>query len=289
MSIDYSREMNTINEDFQQQRPLLEPTSAHYYTLSDQEGRLLAGLTVLLDGEMRALRAELNFHENPPVQTQNSLIRQAKNIVMRNYAGSGESTEISIMESRRQEAALVSHSGAPLYRKESSYRLWPIAASIGILFLVVLVVVLMVLFFRGGEETTASAALPTAQPTATPTVVAGAPPGSVEMQSSDGQTYYATTNGLPTSKYADARLAPGDNARIRRGLASFVRSEPGATAGEELVAIESGQGGQIVGGPVWLQGDQDTIVWWFLELDDSGIQGWAPANTSEMTVLEPAR
>ena len=289
MSIDYSREMAAINEEWQQLRPLIEPSNAHYYTLSDPEGRLLAGLTVLLDSEMHALRAELNFHENPSMEAQNTLTRKAKNIVMHFYAGSGESTEISIMESRRQEATHVSHSGAPLYKKESSYQLWPIAAAIGILFSVVLVVALMILILRGGQETTlVSAPPPAGAPTVTPTVLASAPPGSTEVKSKDGQVFPAQTNGLDASQFADGNLAPGDRVRIKRGLAAYVRSAPGPTAGEELVVMQDRQAGQIIGGPVWLPGESDTIVWWYLQLDDSGIKGWAPANTSEMTVLEAA-
>ncbi len=288
MSIDYQQEMNTINAEVQNQRPQIEHWDAHYYPFPDTDGRLVASLTVLLDSELRALRAELIFHENPPVQAQSAVSRQAKNIVARNYAGSGAATELRIMESRGQGATQVQHSGLPLYTKENSYRLWPIATAIAIIFIVVVVVVLMSVLARNPDNMEV-AQPPTPVATATPTAVAGAPPGSTEMQSSDGQNYTAQTNGLPPSINADARLAPGDNARIRPGLAAYLRSEPGPTAGEELVIMQNGQVGRIVGGPVWLPGETDTIVWWFLELEDGGVKGWASANTSQIMVLEEAR
>ncbi len=290
MSIDYNQEMTAINAELQNQRPQIEPVSAHYYTFSDADSRLVASLTVLLDSELRAQRAELMFYENPPVQAQSAVTRQAKNIVTRNYAGSGDTTEIRIMESRGQGATQVQHSGLPLYKKENSYRLWPIATAIAIIFIVVVLVLLMSVLARNPENAEVAQALtPAATATVTPTVVAGAPPGSTEMQSSDGQTYLAQTNGLPPSINADARLAPGDNARIRPGLAAYLRSDPGPTAGQELVIMQDGQVGRIVGGPVWLPGETDTIVWWFLELEESGIQDWASANTSQIMVLEEAR
>ena len=291
MSIDYNQEMTAINAELQNQRPQIEPVTAHYYSFADADSRLVASLTVLLDSELRALRAELIFYENPPVQAQSAVTRQAKTIVTRNYAGSGETTEISIMESHGQGATQVRHSDTPLYTKENSYRLWPIAAAIGIIFVVVIIVLFMSVFARNPETTSvAQQSTPVPAATATPTaVMAAAPPDSTEMQSSDGQTYMAQTNGLPPSTNADARLAPGDNARIRPGLAAYLRSEPGPTSGQELVVMQDGQVGRIVGGPVWLPGESDTIVWWYLELEDGGIKGWASANTSELTVLEERR
>ena len=289
MSIDYNQEMSAINAELQNQRPQIEPWTAHYYAFPDGDGRLVASLTVLLDSEMRALRSELVFHENPPVQAQSAVTRQAKNIVTRNYLGSAESTEISIMESRGQGSTQVRHSGTPRYQKESSYRLWPIAAAIGIIFFVAVIVLLLVVFTRGSGQPEVAVA-PTPSVTAPPTeVVAAAPPGGTEMQSKDGQSYVAQTNDLPPSVNADARLAPGDLARIRPGLAAYLRSAPGPTAGEELVIMQNGQAGRIVGGPVWLPGESDTIVWWYLELEDNGVKGWASANTSQMMVLEESR
>lgn len=293
MSIDYSQEMNAINAEMQSQRPQFDPWMAHYYDFPDGDGRLVASLTVLLDSEMRALRAELIFHANASVQAQTAVTRQAKNIVMRSYAGSGDTTEITILESQGKGSTRVAHSGPPRYRKESSYRLWPIATAIGIVFLVVLLVLLMTVVARPPQTT---ATTPEPAPAATPATVtatagetAAASEGGTPMQSSDGQNYTAQTNGQRASVNADDRLAPGDNARIRAGLAAYLRSQPGPTAGEELVVMQDGQVGRIIGGPVWLPGETDTIVWWYLELEDSGVKGWVSANTSQLRVLEQAQ
>jgi hypothetical protein len=37
---------------------------------------------------------------------------------------------------------------------------------------------------------------------------------------------------------------------------------------------------------VWLAGDSDTIVWWYVETN-AGVRGWTPANTSQLTLLDP--
>jgi hypothetical protein len=95
------------------------------------------------------------------------------------------------------------------------------------------------------------------------------------------------TNGLAVSANADATLAVGMQVRIRAGLRSFVRSEPGPESGEEVGFLEDGATATIVGGPTWLPGDIDTIVWWYVETAD-GVRGWTPANTSQLTLLEPA-
>jgi hypothetical protein len=75
--------------------------------------------------------------------------------------------------------------------------------------------------------------------------------------------------------------------RIRAGLQVALRTEAGANAGEVLGAMQGGDEATIINGPIWLEGNSDTIVWWFVRLDD-GTEAWVSANTSELTVLEPA-
>jgi hypothetical protein len=41
----------------------------------------------------------------------------------------------------------------------------------------------------------------------------------------------------------------------------------------------------VMAGPAMTQGISDTIVWWHVRLD-SGVEAWAPANTSDGPVLE---
>lgn len=80
--------------------------------------------------------------------------------------------------------------------------------------------------------------------------------------------------------------APGDNACIRAGLAAYLRSEPGPTSGQELVVMQNGEVGRIIGGPIWLSGESDTIRLVVPGTEESRRQGRASANTSELMVLE---
>jgi hypothetical protein len=93
------------------------------------------------------------------------------------------------------------------------------------------------------------------------------------------------TNGLPPSRNADRTLGVGSTARIRAQLKAFVRSEPSAELGETLTFVQDGEEMTILGGPTYSQGDSDTIVWWYVQTAAGG-QGWVPANTSQLTLLE---
>jgi hypothetical protein len=95
------------------------------------------------------------------------------------------------------------------------------------------------------------------------------------------------TNDLPPSTRANPAIGLGTTVRIREGLRSFVRSEPGSEAGEVAGYLQNGETAVVVGGPTWLKGDTDTIVWWYVQLPD-GTRGWTPANTSQFTLLDPA-
>lgn len=94
------------------------------------------------------------------------------------------------------------------------------------------------------------------------------------------------TNGLSPSTNARSDLFIGQRVRIRPGLSLVLRSAPGADAGEGIGYMEDGQEALLVGGPYWTEGDTDTIVWWYVRLDD-GTEAWAAANTSQLTLLEP--
>ena len=95
------------------------------------------------------------------------------------------------------------------------------------------------------------------------------------------------TNNLAPSNMANDQLAVGTRVQIRPQLQSFVRTLPGPDQGDPVGYLQNGATATIVGGPVWLPGETDTIVWWYVELPD-GTQGWTPANTSKLTLLDPA-
>jgi hypothetical protein len=50
--------------------------------------------------------------------------------------------------------------------------------------------------------------------------------------------------------------------------------------------MQGGEQATIINGPIWLEGNSDTIVWWYIRLDN-GVEAWVAANTSELTLLEP--
>jgi hypothetical protein len=97
---------------------------------------------------------------------------------------------------------------------------------------------------------------------------------------------YPQTNNLPESSHADKGLKIGQRVRVPNGLALTLRSAPGADAGSPMGFLKNTEEATIVNGPVWTAGDSDTIVWWLVSLDN-GIKAWAPANTSNLTLLEP--
>ena len=49
--------------------------------------------------------------------------------------------------------------------------------------------------------------------------------------------------------------------------------------------MKDGDIAEIIDGPILLQGDSDTIVWWFVKMDGD-LQAWAAANTSATALLE---
>ena len=75
--------------------------------------------------------------------------------------------------------------------------------------------------------------------------------------------------------------------QLREGIqGASLRTLAGATAGEVVGYLEPPMQVTIINGPIWLQGNSDTIVWWFVRTD-GGVEAWTPANTSEFTLLEP--
>ena len=101
----------------------------------------------------------------------------------------------------------------------------------------------------------------------------------------------AQTNNLPPSENADPSLQIGDRARMSPGLRAFLLPEltdefienPEAN---NLGVLTDDQVVTLVGGPVWREGESDTVVWWLVELED-GEQAWVVANTSQFTLLRP--
>ena len=93
------------------------------------------------------------------------------------------------------------------------------------------------------------------------------------------------TNGLPPSRNA-IPMNVGDRIRLLPEYKISLRTEAGAQAGVIVTHLQDADPMTILNGPIWLEGNTDTIVWWYVRVD-SGAEGWVPANTSELTLLEP--
>jgi hypothetical protein len=97
----------------------------------------------------------------------------------------------------------------------------------------------------------------------------------------------AQTN-LPVSRNARTDLGIGVRVQVVPGLRVALRSEPSAERGETIGEMTEDDVATIVAGPEYTQGDTDTIVWWFVTLEN-GTQAWAAANTSQQTLLMPTQ
>lgn len=270
------------------------PSNAHYYEILDRAGQRRAGLTVLLDSQQRVLRAELCYYEryNALEPVQEEIFDRAVEIVESSYLGNGLSSELAVIDGTPMAQEVVRHNNPdPTYRPERRVRIWPFIMGYAGLVAVLLLVGLLnrtllrpapATFALSGNATTGAVA----QRAAPLTADAGAPAASAPDAAGTADALQPNTNGLPPSTNADPLLTTGMQVRIRPGLRSFVRSEPGPEAGDEVGFMENGATAIIVGGPTWLPGDTDTIVWWYVETD-AGVSGWTPANTSQLTLLEP--
>ncbi|MEZ4617082.1 MAG: hypothetical protein R2867_16460 [Caldilineaceae bacterium] len=95
------------------------------------------------------------------------------------------------------------------------------------------------------------------------------------------------TNGLAPSRNANANLAVGSRVSVQPGYTVSLVSEPVPEQDKVVGYFEEGQQATIVDGPVWKAGNSDTIVWWRIRLD-TGLEAWAPANTSDAMLLTVA-
>ncbi len=268
----------------------LQQIAADYYNITSADGKPLAGLLVLLDRRQRPVRAELHL----PIGTyeqQEVAQRQAQLLLTDRYHGEGTLTLNVLYVQIDFDRLSVPLSPPP---PSGASPIWLRPLALGLVAVIILVAAgwfLNDLFTRGEAVATSDAA---------PALVEGNTAGSAEdeatgagAQSAAAETPFSlisATNGLPESRNA-IPLQVGQRVQVRAGSGYQVqvtlRTEPGASAGEVIDYIYEGDQATIINGPVWLEGTSDTIVWWLVQLDD-GRQAWAPANTSELTTLEPA-
>jgi hypothetical protein len=266
----------------------LQPIAADYYNITDASGAPVAGLLVLMDRRQRPVRAELHLHDTTVGASQELAQRQAHLLISDRYSGE-RALPLNVLRTQMEEERLSVPLSAP--PPPSKIPTWLKPATLTLLALIVFGAAGWFLndLFTGTAENPASsapAALDQPDPSADTTTDAGDETSAPAVTATSAGTRIFETNELPPSRNA-LPLDINQRVRIRAGLQVALRTEAGANAGEVLGAMQGGDEATIINGPIWLEGNSDTIVWWFVRLDD-GTEAWVSANTSELTVLEPA-
>jgi hypothetical protein len=262
----------------------LQSINAEYYNITDVESWPIAGLLVLLDSQRQPVRAELHLYEDLPEQVRDAALRQGR-LLLENRYFSADPVALRIMKSYQWRDTLqIQPTGAiTVVPGFDWFKYWPIAAATGVLLLLLLLGWgINSLRNKKTVPTPASSAAIT-QNDASPVTLAVSVPSTITAQTF---ATYPVTNNLSSSTRANNTLAIGQRVRVLPGLKLTLRSAPGATAGVQMGFLQDAQQVTIINGPVWTEGESDTIVWWLVQLDD-GVQAWAPANTSDLTLLEP--
>lgn len=280
------REINAYSDELQQNaRSQVQAIPASCHNFLDENGQREARLIVLLDSQGRAIEAELYYDGHLPEFTQNKVQRLAKKLLTTTYASSGPNIP------------LYTHALGPQLDRDDianpyavddghgSINVIYVATSVVVLFFIVGILFAMLnVVFRNRQEAVA--------PTSTPPALMSSAnentgvDGSMTAAAIEPAALQIQTNNLPPSKNANPNIGVNKTIRIQPQLKSFVRSQPGSDQGEAVGFLQDGDTAVVLGGPVMLQGDSDTIVWWYVELGD-GTRGWTPANTSSLSLLEP--
>lgn len=258
----------------------LQAIHGHYYNITDSSGAPLAGLMVLLDRKERPVRAELHLGDGTTGALYDQAVRQAQLLVADRYYGPGQMPLIVLYARLAQDRIPVPLQPPP---PESGLPGWLRPALVALAALIVFGglgwYLNDLLTGSGGEQTAQAIPAATEQP-----AVPEEAPGQPVAEQPEGRIF--ETNGLPPSRNALA-LDIGQRVRLREGIQGVtLRTLAGATAGDVVGYLEPPMEVTIVNGPIWLQGNSDTIVWWFVRTEE-GVEAWTPANTSEFTLLEP--
>lgn len=264
----------------------LQAIQTDYYNITDAEGMPLAALLVLMDRKQRPVRAELQLHDTTVETLAEQAYRQAYLLIQDRYRGDKD-LPFNVVRTEYEHERITVPLDRPVPQSDNPRWVLPLVGALVAILLFGSLGWFLNDWLTGGDGAVQQQAV--SQPPAAVVV----PPGDQESQT-DGadapaqpggdMALISQTNDLPVSRNA-APLSLGQRVRIVPGYQVALRTQPGATAGEVVGAMQAGMEATIINGPVWLEGTSDTIVWWFVRLD-SGAEAWVAANTSELTLLE---
>jgi hypothetical protein len=238
------------------------------------------------------VRAELHLYDDLEPQLFETAVRQARLVLQEHYLG-GAPVPVRIMETLQVREEMIVRLPPVGVRAQGMPKLawkWRPHGMIGagILVLVALIWVISSWIGSGGDASDSVAI------TSTPGTVAEQSGEAVAGETPEadaapaGEVPAGDNANLPVSRNARGDLGIGMSVQVVPGLRLALRSEPGAERGIVVGEMSEGVIATIVGGPEYSQGDSDTIVWWFVNLPN-GTEAWAPANTSQQTLLMPAQ
>ena len=260
--------------------------AADYYNITDVEEWPIAGLLVLLDRERQPVRAELHLYDNLPGHLQEAAMRQAR-LVLQDYYMGGDPVPLRILETiqirEEMEIRLPPLGARPVPIRWARWR----ALAVGAVAVVVVIGLIWLGLAQMRSRVPEGETSPTESMTPLVAAAVAVTPGASEAEPTPFTPGIPDGGDLPPSRNAHPALGIGVRVRMTTGLQLTLRTEPGADEGVEVGSMSDGDVATIIGGPRMRQGISDTIVWWYVELDD-GTEAWAAANTSQQTLLVPA-
>lgn len=252
----------------------LQGIRADYYNLTDLQGQPLAGLLVLMDRRGRPVRGEIHMNNNTADALYEIALRQSLRLIEDRYKSDRPVRLYPLRMQLNSDPLSVQPRGtAP------TPGIAPPPASSNPLLLVGAALLVVSALFSGwflNEWLTGDLTQ-----TGTQTTLSAGSSSTAAGQN----VLIVETNGLPPSRNA-IPMNVGDRIRLLPEYKISMRTEAGAQAGVIVTHLQDADPMTILNGPIWLEGNTDTIVWWYVRVD-SGAEGWVPANTSELTLLEP--
>lgn len=267
----------------------VQAIKADYYTIVDAEEWPVAGLVVLLDRRRQPVRAELHLYEESDKYDEFAL-RHAQTLLADQYY-SADPVQMQVMQSYAwRETLAVQPSGNAVTPENDPLafirQYWQYIAAGSAALVLLFLIWSVISFFRSPAEEAAPAETPAV---AAETSGEGASPTTAAAPVAAVPTVGAQLNNLPASRNADPGLAVGGRALVQPGMTAALVSEPSSDQSKVTgIYLTEGMVVTLIDGPVQLQGNSDTIVWYRVRLE-SGAEGWAPANTSDVTILRPTQ